>query len=140
MKIEGLGRYKAKVEASPGRVRRGVVAAMNTIGPDLKRRSQAVAPYRPGDTEHLRDKAYHFVGVSGGDPFVEIGYEGPADYLLVQHFGGWESFMGTGERKEITNYTTPGTGPHFLSGPWLANKEGYARDVMDAMREGLPGG
>ena len=139
MKIEGLGRYKAKVEASPGRVRRGVVAAMNTIGPDLKRRSQAVAPYRPGDAEHLRDKAYYSVGRSGGDPFVEVGYEGPAAYLLVQHEGSWENFMGSRGPKDIENYTTPGTGPHFLSGPWLANREAYARDVMDAIREGLPG-
>jgi hypothetical protein len=40
---------------------------------------------------------------------------------------------------EDNDFTTPGTGPRFLEGPLLENRDEYARRIKDAARKGLHG-
>jgi hypothetical protein len=134
--VEGVDRLVGKLEAMPARVKFSVVSELDDIGKDLKADSQAVAPFEEGD---LRAQAYSGVFESGDDPYLEMGYDGPRDYLLVQHEGGWRNFMGQYGPKRIENYTTPGTGPKFLERPWLENKPRYKVAVKDAVRKGLRG-
>ncbi len=136
MRVDGVGRLSAKLSAIPPRTERSIRDELGDVGEDLKRRSQDVAPK---DTGHLRKQAFSDVSRGVGGPSVEIGYNGPANYLLVQHEGMWLNFMGNQGPKDIQNYTTPGTGPKFLERPWLASKGGYVEDIKDAAREGVNG-
>ncbi len=139
MRLEGVDRLTRKLNASPARVERRAKDTLSDVGADLKGRSQSVAPYRPGESDHLRDHAFSEVSSGRGGPELQVGYEGPQDYLLVQHEGGWLNFMGTEGPKRIENYTTPGTGPKFLETPYLENKNRYKREIADAVRRALRG-
>ena len=137
MSIEtsGFDRLAARFVSAASAAPKAGAAAMEEVGSDLKAASQAVVPYEQGD---LRDAAYS--SVSGGDdPELEVGYSG-LPYIWVQHEGGWISFMGTGEPKRIEHWTTPGTGPKFLEGPFAERKEQYATDIAEAVIEPLKRG
>ena len=140
MRVEGVGRLTRKLEASTGRVERRAKEALGDVGEDLKTRSQAVAPYRPAaESDHLRDHAFADVSRGRGGPELEVGYEGPEGYLLVQHYGGWLNHMGYRGPVDIEHYTTPGTGPFFLERPWLENKPRYVRELEEAARKAVRG-
>ncbi len=139
MKLVGVDRLARKLSASPARVERRAKDTLSDAGQDLKGRSQSVAPYRPGESDHLRDHAFSEVSSGRGGPELQVGYEGPEGYLYVQHEAHWENFMGRYGPKDIENYTTPGTGPKFLEAPYLENKDRYKREIADAVRRALRG-
>lgn len=136
MKLD-VSKLTAKLTALPKTTERDIRDSLEESGEDLKKRSQAVAPYRPGDTVHLREKAYSEVSRGVGGPTLEVGYNGPRGYLFVQHEGSWLNHMGYRGPVDINNYTTPGTGSHFLSGPWARYKSRYVRDLKEDARKGL---
>ena len=137
MRLDGVGRLTRKLNASPERLRRGAAESLSGIGDDLKGRSQSQAPYRPGGSDHLRDHAYSEVSRDRRGASLEVGYDGPDGYLFVQHEGMWQNFLGHQGPKEIENWTTAGTGPKFLEGPFVANKERYKRELAAALRRAL---
>jgi hypothetical protein len=51
----------------------------------------------------------------------------PQKIAVPQHRGTWMTGPLAGVR--IQHWTTPGTGPEFLSGPLLERGEGYIREV-----------
>lgn len=51
----------------------------------------------------------------------------PQKIAVPQHRGTWMTGPLAGVR--ISHWTTPGTGPEFLSGPLLERGEGYIRDI-----------
>lgn len=136
MRAEGFDRLAAKLEASPGRVESEFRTTMSRIGLDLYGKSIRRAPFEEGDLRAAGDWDLHGAKFS---PELEVFYDGPPGYLLVQHEGGWENFMGQYGPKQIENYTTPGTGPKFLEGPFLENKPRYKQAMRSAARKGLRG-
>jgi hypothetical protein len=134
IRVEGVERLVAKLDRITPSVYDELGDELDSIGSDLKAKSVSVAPFREGD---LRESAYHNLHASYPDLEMTVGYDGPPDYLLVQHEGGWENFMGEYGPKRIENYTTPGTGPKFLENPWTQNKAQYKRRSQQAARRGL---
>ncbi len=139
MRVNGVGKLTAKLSAMPPRTQKRVKVELGEVGKDLKGKSQSLAPYRPGEKEHLRDKAFSEVSKGTGGPSLEVGYDGPNGYLFVQHEGMWLNYMGNRGPKRIRNYTTPGTGAKFLERPWLAGKRAYVEGIKEAAREGMDG-
>lgn len=54
----------------------------------------------------------------------EVGFSAPRAYIVHQ-------------MPEDFEFTTPGTGPKFLEGPFLERRAQYAKRMKDAAREGL---
>lgn len=135
-RVEGLNGLVAKLEAIPGQAAGEMRDEMERIVKDAEGKSVRVAPFEDGD---LRASSYSFVDGPRMRPVGEVGYIGPEGYLLVQHEGGWENFMGKYGPKRIENYTTPNTGPKFLEAPWLENKPRYQVAIKDAVKRGLRG-
>lgn len=139
MKVEGIDKLVSRFDTLPRHIGSEVTDELQDIGDDLKDASQAVAPYAPGDSEHLRDKAYSHVDSTANGATLEVGYDGPQGYLLVQHEGGWKNYRGQYGPLRISDYTTPGTGPKFLEKPWLAMKPRAIQRVRDAVQRGMRG-
>lgn len=140
MSLEGADRLQRKLDALPDNVNDEVYDEIRDFGDDVKDRSKERAPYRPGDSDHLRDHAYSHPSKTPNGAECEIGYDGPQDYLMVQHEGGWLDLVAWGVHygpTRIENYTTPGTGPKFLEAPFAEMKpEGRAR-ITGAAKRGL---
>jgi len=136
VRVQGVDRLIGKLGAIPSNTESEVADELEDVGEELQADSQAVAPFEEGD---LRVAAYHDVAHVGDTVTLVVGYLGPRDYLLVQHEGGWENFMGQYGPKEIENYTTPGTSDKFLERPWLENKPRYKQAVKEATKRGLRG-
>ena len=141
-KVSGDARLERRLTTMPTRVLDEVEDEIKQIGEDLKRESVALAPFRPNEDEnpqHLRMQAYTDPSRTNNSVHNEIGYDGPQDYLLVQHEGGWLNYRGEYGPKRIENYTTPGTGPKFLESPFAENKDNYKRRLRAAAKRGMNG-
>lgn len=152
VRVEGAYRVASKLERIDLNVKLSTRAEMHDIGDDLKNESQRLAPYRPGHSEdegeggdnmHLREHAYSDVSKVGPDiTELEVGYEGPPGYLLVQHEGGWRNLRAWGRDygpTQIRNYTTSGTRSKFLEAPWVASLPSNKGRIRGAVRRGLRG-
>lgn len=137
IEVKGVERLTRKLDTMPQRTIDSAYDELEDIGEDLKAVSQARAPFRPGGGEHLRYQAYSTPTRGVNSASVEVGYDGPDDYLLVQHEGGWENFMGEYGPKRIEHYTTAGSGSKFLENPWTESLPANKRRVRDAVRRGL---
>ncbi len=138
-KVEGIERLVRRLEATPARVNARMADELEDVGADLKAVSQSRAPMLTGE---LRAQAYSEVYKSPGGASVEVGYDGPPEYLLVQHEGGWKNLKAWGNSygpTRIENYTTPGTSSKFLENPWTEGLPSYKRRVREAVRKGLSG-
>lgn len=133
-RVEGVSRLLSRFQSTPRRVEGEVASTLRGIGRDLKSESQSVAPFKEGD---LRASWFDDVTRDANGATLEAGYDGPRDYLLVQHEGGWLNHMGRNGPVDIRNYTTPGTGPKFLERPFAANLPKYKKAVKEAMQRAL---
>ncbi len=133
-RVEGIERLVRRLEATPARVNARMADELEDIGANLKAVSQSRAPMLTGE---LRAQAYSEVYKSPTGASVEVGYDGPPDYLLVQHEGGWRRHPSSGEPTRIENYSTPGTSSKFLERPWLESLPTNKRRVREAVRKGL---
>jgi hypothetical protein len=137
IEVDGIGSLVSRLGDIPDDVADELRPTLRRIGSDLHRKSLTVAPFLEGD---LRAAGFADPIGGGHTPGVEVGYNGPRDYLAVQHEGGWRNLIAWGREMgptRIENYTTPGTGPKFLERPWLENKGRYSEALQDAARRGL---
>lgn len=69
--------------------------------------------------------------VGDGDLVGKVEFPGP--YAAAQHEGGWVTGPLAGVR--IERWTTPGTGPHFLSEPLMEHATEYMQRLADRTLE-----
>src|SRR5215212_4161890 len=146
-RVNGGAQVTAKLNSMHSRTMDECRDELRDIGGDLWGRSITMAPYRPkqpgaDEPKHLRE--YAFMDVTGTQDHIEleVGYDGPRDYLLVQHEGGWKDLVAWGVHygpTRIENYTTPGTGPKFLERPWAASLPRNRARLVEAVRRGVRG-
>ncbi len=130
-RVDGTGKLLGRLQSVSGRVERNLRDSLGDSAEDLLDRSRERAPYRDGQ---LRDAGYIGRQRNG----YEVGFK-DLPYIIVQHEGAWINFMGRYGPKRIENYTTPGTGPKYLEGPWLGNKERYKASARAATKRALRG-
>jgi hypothetical protein len=121
--IDGVNRLIMRFEEAAKGTEFQVVSTLDDIGDDLlENQSKPVTPYEHGP---LRDSGYYGILEGSKGPVLEVGYDTP--YALRWH------------EELAQNYTTPGTGPKYLEGPFIKNRARYARALMDSARKLLRG-
>lgn len=120
---QDLARLTRKLEAAQ-KDTAPVERAVAEVGEDLLGRSLDVTPKESGD---LRRSGNSRPYDEPGGPGVSVGYD--AEYALAVH----EMLS------DEVDWSTPGTGPKYLEGPFLQEKARYAKHIKDSVRKGLQG-
>lgn len=137
IRVEGVDRLTRKLDAMPQRTIDSVYDEMEDIGEDLKAVSQQRAPMLTGE---LRAQAYVTSSRGVNSASVEVGYDGPEGYLIPMHEGGWRNLRAWGNDygpTRIEKWTTPGSGPKFIEGPFAETLAVNRRRIRNAVRRGL---
>jgi hypothetical protein len=125
VKVENLGRLQAKLGAARTGGIRGCGRGVRLAGEDLLSRSIPVTPKRTGalrESGNVQPQSGVFDSLTR--PAVTVGFN--VDYALAVH-----------EMPEDTNWTTPGTGPKYLSTPLAENRSRYLEFIREETRKGL---
>lgn len=135
MRVDGVDAFAARMSSRAGKVPGELSATLKRIGFDLQGKSQRRAPI--GETGDLRGSAFSRVTPGVNGPTLEVGFEG-LPYIIPQHEGGWQNFMGRYGPVRIQNHPHGGESK-FLENPWLENKRQYKDALRDAVTRGLRG-
>lgn len=115
--VEGRKHLTAKLERAQKNVTSAVNKAVAEVGESLL---AAAIPLTPLEHGPLRQSGY--VAHAPGEAVV--GFSEP--YAVYVH-----------EMPPTNHFTTPGTGPKYLVGPLLENRERYVNHIKEAARRGL---
>jgi hypothetical protein len=124
IEVEGRKRLRAKQEKVAKSVRSNVYRAVAEVGEALLQEAMPGVPLEHGE---LRQSGY----VDHAPGIADVGFSAP--YAVYVHEMGISVYP---ERAPI-NWTTPGTGAKFLTGPFLRNRDRYKSHIFDAARKGL---
>lgn len=118
MRLTGAKKLTRRLSRMESNVKKAVSETNEKVGEDLAVKSARVCPV---DETTLVSSQYNVL-IDGGMG-VEVGYEGEAEeYMWVRHE----------DLDPNTNYTKPGSGPKYLSTPFLENKGRYAKQIKTA--------
>lgn len=128
MQVEGRERLIRKLRAARTGGRGGAERGARLAGEALISDSVPVTPKQEGTLRSTANMA-PVTGVfrTQGGFYVVVGYD--TEYARAVH-----------EMPPDTNWTTPGTGPKYLTGPFERNREEYLKIMAESVRKGLVGG
>lgn len=132
MKVDGVDALVARMNARVKRVPVEASTTLHRIGFDLQGKSQRRAPIETGD---LRGSAYTRIERSPNGFILDVGFEG-LPYIIPQHEGGWQNFMGRYGPVRIRNHPHGGESK-FLERTSLENKARYVAAIRGAVKRGL---
>lgn len=129
--MEGRARLAAKLKKASADVQTNVNRAVAEVGEDLLTVVMPGVPMSAGpDAGDLRRSGY----VDHSKPGIaDVGFSAP--HAVFVHEMGEEG--GVYPERAPINWTTPGTGAKYLTGPFLLNRARYKDYIMDAARKGL---
>lgn len=119
-------KLRRAAEDTPGLVRRARIEAAEDLLAKALPRTPLSAKRYPSDPVPGELRASGYVDHETHPDASEVGFS--AEHALPVH-----------QMPEDYDFTTPGTGPKFLEGPFLENRDRYVEIIKDAAREGLHG-